>query len=357
MSIIKRFLIVIIVLLVTPPSQVLAAKYPDWVFQDIPSAFVLKKGVVELAGYYLVVNDAIDVFNIRQKKLGNSTRFSGTIGDYSGFKGTINYGLTDRLMLHYSYQHGGMDIGLGTSSTFKDLHSSSTISTSSHNIGIRMDLLSEGPSRPAIAVEAGYSRNSSNELKVSFSGINSGGTIVEFAKRQDVRMSDLSDDGFGLRLLMSKTLSRSITPTIWLGYGRYTARPRLSTSITYVKGTRFDMTERVFSLGLGLGIQVFRRMPIFISYRHLTVNRDIKRDASSVLTRYVGSKGAKRQNSNNVFSAKVVYWLGSHISLDLEGDIFTNQFLGIIPHYDNPLTDRFLNNTYGYIGIGLGVIF
>lgn len=365
MSTIKRIMILISMLLILIPSQVLAIGYPDWVFQDMASAFTLRKGVVELTGYYLVVNDTVDVFDVREKELGDSHLLAGSIGDYSGFKGILNYGLTNRLMLHYSYQDGDMDTTLGTSSTFEGLDSTDTLSTRSHNIGFRLNILSESRKAPALALEAAYSRNDSDDVRITFTGITTGKTRIDFADRQNIRMSNLSDDGFELKFLISKTMSKWITPTIWAGYSRYSADTKVSTSITLPSikenfDRKFDMDEEAFSLGVGLGIQFFKRMPIFLSYRYITLDRDIHTDTpldTSILARYTNPDGMDEETENHIFSAKIVYWITPHVNLNLDGQLFTNQFLGIVPHYNNPLTNRFFYNMYGYLGIGLGVIF
>ena len=362
-SAIKRLMILISMLSILIPSQVKATGYPDWVFQDMASAFTLGKGVVELTGCYLVVNDTVDVFNIRDKELGDSRLLSGSIGDYSGFKGIFNYGLTNRLMLHYSYQYGDLDTSLGTSSTFEGLDSTDTLSTSSHNIGFRLNILSESRKAPALALEAAYLRHDSNDVRIGFTGIRAEEMTIHFADSQNIKMSNLNDDGFELKFLISKTMSRWITSTIWAGYSRYSADTKLSTSISFIKDNfdrKFDMDEQVFSLGISLGIQFFKRMPIFLSYRYLTLDRDIGTDTpldTSMLARYTDPENMNKQDSNHIFSAKIVYWITPHINLNLDGQLFTNQFLGIVPHYGNPLTNRFFYNTYGYLGMGLGVIF
>ena len=364
MSNIKKFMILIPMLSILIPSQLLAIGYPDWVFEDLPSAFILKKGMVELTGFYLVVNDTLDIFDVREKELGDSNLFQAGIGDYSGFKGIANYGLTNWLMLHYSYQYGDMDTTLGSSSTFKGLASSDTLSTGSHNAGFRLNILSEGRKAPALALEAAYSRNYSDDALITFTGISTGGTKIDFIERQNIRMSDLSDEGVEFRLLISKTMSR-VTPTVWAGYSRYRANTKISTSITFLPikenfDRKLDMDEEAFSLGVGLGVQFIERLPIFLSYRFLALDRDIKMDTpfnTSILARYTNPDNMDKEKQNHIFSGKIMYWITPHINLGLEGWLYTNHFLGIVPHYNNPFTNRFFDKMYGYLGIGLGVIF
>jgi hypothetical protein len=38
----------------------------------------------------------------------------------------------------------------------------------------------------------------------------------------------------------------------------------------------------------------------------------------------------------------------------LTAKLFSNQFLGLIPHYSNPLSGSFSDQPYGYAGVHLG---
>jgi opacity protein-like surface antigen len=337
--------------------------YPDWVFQDVPSAYTLRRGFLELTGKYLLVNDTVDIFDIREEEIDQRALFAATIGDYSGFQGIVNYGLFDRLMLHYSYQNADMDTTLGTSSTFRNLESTTSLNTRSHDIRVRLSLFSEGPTLPALALEGGYRMNSSDDAAISFTGVRSGATTVDFLERQNIQGSDMEDRGFEVKLLASKTFG-IVTPTVWLGFERYTADTRISTSIPIASiRDNFDRTietdEDVYSAGLGLGIRLWRRMPVFLSYRYLTVNKDVETDQpinTSFLARF-SNPGQDDEDTNHVFTGNLLFWVTPRINLNLSGVVYTNHFLGIVPHFDNPFTNRFLENMYGYLGVGVGVVF
>ncbi len=341
---------------------VLAEPYPDWVFQDIPSAFTMKKGGLDLSGAYLLVNDTVDFLDIREKKTSGSNLLTASIGDYAGFRGTVNYGLTDRILLNYTYQYGEMDTTLGASSTFKDLDSSDTLDTSSHKLGFRFNMVAETEKMPALSIEASYGLNDSDDAKIRFSEITSTSFIPK--GNHELAMSDLSDDGFNVRLLASKTFS-IFTPTIWVGYGEYRSDTKMlldinSDSLRAELEQKFDMTERAFDIGIGVGIQYFKRCPIFLSYRYISVDRDI--DTGGGLTsllpsRYTDTDAMDEETDNHVISGRIVYWFSPNLNFFLDGQLYTNHFLGVVPHYNNTLTNRFFDNMYGYLGIGLGYTF
>jgi hypothetical protein len=362
---ITRFLLPLLVLLpVLAPSEVPAQGYPDWVFQDIPSAFTLRKGTVELTARYLTINDTLDVFDVREKQLDGSDLFGGSIGDYSGFKGILNYGVTDRLMLHYSYQYGDLDTTLGTSATFENLDSTDDLSTGWHDVRLRLNLLPERRSAPALALEAAYLRHGSDDASISFTAVRSADTEIIFASRENIELSDLHDRGFELRLLLSKTMSW-FTPTVWAGYRHFSVDTEVSTSISLASiKENFDrdleIDEDALTLGVTFGLQFSKRLPVFLSYRYITLNRSIDTDKplnTSILARYTNPVDMDEEDHNHIFSGKAVFWLTPHVNLNVQAYAFTNQFLGVVPHYNNPFTNRFFDKTYGYLGFGLGLIF
>lgn len=359
---VKKLLVMPLLLSVLIVFPAGAKDFPDWTFQDIPSAFTMKKGGLDLSGSFLLVNDTVDFLDIREEKTDESDLLAASIGDYSGFRGIVNYGLTDRVMLHYSYQYGEMDTSLGSSGTFTDLDSSDTLDTSSHKLGFRFNMVAENSKLPAFSLEASYGINDSDDSKIMFSGITSNSFIPP--GNHDITLSDLSDDGFNVRLLASKTFS-VFTPTVWIGYGEFRSDSKMTLNINsdVMRGKfdqEFDITEKAFDAGLGLGIQYFDRCPIFLSYRYITVDRDIDTTGglSSLLpSRYTDTDKMDEETENHIFSTKIVYWASPRLNLFLDGQVYTNHFLGVVPHYNNTLTNRFFENMYGYIGIGLGYTF
>ena len=51
------------------------------------------------------------------------------------------------------------------------------------------------------------------------------------------------------------------------------------------------------------------------------------------------------------------WWVTPQIYLGAGGKLFSSQFTGIIPHYNNPLSSSFSDITYGYVELKLGVKF
>jgi hypothetical protein len=336
--------------------------FPDRVFQDLPSAFTIRKGYLELSGRYLLVNDTVDVLNVRETRISGRDLFEASVGDYSGLRGILNYGLTHRLMFHYAYQSADLDTSLGTSSTFRGLDSTRSLSTTSHDARLRLNLLGEDGRIPALALEAGYILHDSEDTGISFTGITAGNTRVDFLERESIRLGDLRDDGFQFRLLASRSLA-GFLPSAWVGYNRYRVETRISTSIDLPSiRDNFDRTidsdEDIFSLGLGLGIRYIRRLPLHFSYEYLAVNRRTDTDEplnSSILARFSNPQDTPGQN--HVFCAHAAYWLTPRLNIHMDARLFLNHFLGIIPHYSNPFTAGFFDNTYGYLGIGVGFVF
>lgn len=51
------------------------------------------------------------------------------------------------------------------------------------------------------------------------------------------------------------------------------------------------------------------------------------------------------------------WWVTPEVYVGVAGKLFSNQFTGIIPHYNNPLSGSFGDLPYGYLEFRIGVNF
>jgi hypothetical protein len=71
------------------------------------------------------------------------------------------------------------------------------------------------------------------------------------------------------------------------------------------------------------------------------------------LPSFLTGAGQVSDLTNHTFNARASYWLSPDLNLGLFGNLYTNQFLGILPHFDNPLSGSFSSTPYGFAGIEL----
>jgi len=340
-----------------------AVKYPDWVFQDLPSAYTMQKNTFEVTGSWLVMDDTVDVFDVKKSEIGNSSLLSTSTGDYKGMKGLFNWGIVDRLTFLGHYQSAELGTAFGSSSTFKDIESTQELSTTSWGAALRFKILQEETRRPALSMEASYYGNRSDDAGFTFTEVNTGSITIPSGDNS-LMLSGLSDSGYSLTILASKN-RKGWVHSCFAGISSTSADSTLDltidTDILKTKiGQDFQVDETNWYLGYSLGIKVFERLPIFFSYKYIKVNSDTTSDnklSGFLPDRYSDLENMDSNNENHVFSGKLVYWIAPNVNLTLDGTIYKNHFLGIVPHYNTPLTNRSFDYKYGYIGLGIGVYF
>lgn len=355
-------LVILITVLFCSSAQ--AVKYPDWVFQDFTSAYTLHKNDVEATGSWLAMNDMLDLFDVRKEQIGSSALLTTSIGDYSGGRFLLQYGLTDRLMLNGMFQQAQLDTTLGSSSTFKDIASTDTLDTSTYKVGARFKLMLEKRRLPAVSLEMEYRSNDSDDAGFGFSELNSSSVTIPKGSHS-LMLSDLHDQGYRLNLIASKNL-KPYVHTLFAGIGQYDSDSRLtllldSPGLKLESKQDFTIDETTFFLGYTLGIQWFDRMPMFLSYTYINSDADMN-SSSQALSNFIPAKysdtaSMNHFSENHILSGKLVYWITPHINLTLDGTLYKNHFLGIVPHYNNSFTNRFFDYNYGYVGVGIGIAF
>ena len=359
----KNLILMVVVVILLNCSSALAVKYPDWVFQDFTSAYTLYKNDFELTGSWIGMNDTIDVLDVKKNEIGDSALLTTSIGDYSGGKFLIQYGLTDRLMLQGLYQKAKLDSTLGSSSTFKDVDSTGSLDTTTYKAGFRFKLLPEKSRTPAVSLGFSYRGNDSDDAGFTFSELNSSSFSIPNGNNS-MMLTDLSDSGYSFNIIASKN-TMPFVHTLFAGFGQYTSNSKLKLSVDSGTmqaeiGQKFEMDEDIFFLGYTLGMQFFDRMPIFISYKYLKTDVDMHSNntlSGVIPARYIDTDAMEDISDNHILSCKIVYWVTPHVNLTLDGTIYKNHFLGVVPHYNNSFTNRFFDYNYGYIGVGLGISF
>ncbi len=358
-------LIVIVLMIEFHPAPLSSATYPGWLIQDTPMAFTLNQWEGELTVQWLMVNSAIDFMDIRGEVGGGSRLFTGDSGDLNGGRCTFNLGVLPSVMLFYSGQRHEIVTELGESHTFGSVDSDRGINTWSHEAGIRWNFLDVPFKDLTFAIEGAWIRHTSRDFSFSFLMVDAGDVILQFGSPREIRLSSLSDDGWRVRFIGSMLFGASFLLNFWAGYEAIDASSAISTNISYepIKKNfdrRYSIKEDQLQLGIGMIWQVFPRVPFEFYYEYLHLSRSERSTGApntSSLARYTNPDGLTPESSNHIFTGKIGYWLTPNLNINIEGKLMTNQFLGIVPHYNNTVTSRFFDQFYGYIGLGAGYAF
>ena len=342
-----------------------SATFPGWLIQDTPMAFTMNRGEVELNAQFLLVNDTVDFLDVRQKLTGGSRLFTDDSGDLYGAKLVANVGILPSLMAFYRGQYHELVTELGESHTFGGLDSDRALHTLWHEAGLRWNFLDIPVKRLSFAVEGAWMRHDSDDFSFKFTEVNLGDTILRFERPQSITASDLNDDGWYVRLTGSLAIKDVLLFNLWAGYRWFDASSAVSTTITYrpIKDNfdrHFSIDETQWRIGAGFIWQITPRLPLEFFYEFVNLDRKEHSTGArntSVLSRYTNPENLSPEDTNHILTGKIGYWITPNLNVNIEGKLMTNQFLGVVPHYNNTITSRFFDKLYGYMGLGVGYAF
>jgi hypothetical protein len=353
------------------PMFALADTPLGWINNGNMSAYTTTQGELELSASYQVVNGTIDFLNIREDLFASNRRLVGKSGDLQGSRLEAHYGITDFLSVFARHQEHELTVDLGEISSINVLDIDDSLDTTQQEIGFKWmlyeaDLLNPNNERSALSLQVTGFQNKTDNFDVITDQITFSNVIVRFLDPTAFSVSNLEDDGWTSRLLFTRSLGSLGIGTVWAGYGESSSTS--GTSTTALNGTirnlftqDFTLEEEYFYLGASLNFRINARMPVTINYEFIDIsNSQFSRNPenpSSQLPGFLSSSGPAGERSNHTLNARVSYWLTPALNLSISGNLFSNQFLGRLPHYNNPLSESFATAPYGFIGAELGYRF
>ena len=114
-------------------------------------------------------------------------------------------------------------------------------------------------------------------------------------------------------------------------------------------------------LGAGVNWQLTPRLPMQISYEYIRINKSdttiIGNELNSLLPSFLrGSNlGDSSGMGNHTVQGNIAYWITPNINFSISAKVFSNQFLGVLPHFNNPLSGSFSDKPYGFAGLSVGI--
>ena len=370
-----RLLTSLCVLASVPASPAQAEQPFGWTGIGHPSAYALAPGEFELSGNLLRVDDTIDFLNLRNDLLAGNQRLVGNSGDLDGRGGELRLGVWDSLELFYRQTGQDLALNIGPVSSADIDNLDTQLRTEREAYGVKwvfFESLNQDLSQPwtSAALELTSSQNRSDDFGGDLAGFRFSATGgVTFDPPGRFGLDRLRDEGWGARLLFSSALNASTTTTAWAGYGQTEASSGTSWDIDvgFFRDAflqTFDIEESQYRLGASVNWQYFPRLPVQVGYEYIAITdrkQTVKRGEGS-LSRLIpsflnGGGLAESETRNHTVYGSVNWWVTPQIYLGAGGKLFSSQFTGIIPHYNNPLSSSFSDITYGYVELKLGVKF
>lgn len=339
-----------------------------WIGNGHSSAYALRPGEFEFSGRAMRVNDTLDFLDLRADLLATTARLTGNSGDFEGVGGELRIGVWRGLELFYQQHSQDLTLKVDMPARFQVDDLDQALRTQVKTAGLKWVLretVLRDRAQPwtSLALEASYTESESKEFGGFIARIDlAENAYVTFNPTSKFAMDRLQDEGWNARLIYTRPLTPSTTASVWGGYAE-----RDSTS-----GTRWDIdfgalrraffqsfssSETQARAGLNLNWQRYPRLPVQLEVEYLRIldrKEDNEASTSPILPSFLRGRGAGA-SSNITARASIAWWATPQIYLQASGHLFQNQFTGILPHYNNPISGNFSEVLYGYAELKLGI--
>lgn len=341
-----------------------------WINSGTTSAYTTTQGEFEFSLAGLAVNDTIDFINARDDLIAADRRLAGKSGDLDGHKIEAHYGITDTLSVFLRRQEHGLTVELGEINSVNLVDIDTELLTEQLAAGAKWtlyqgNLLNSDNRNSALSLELTAYQNQSDDFDVVIDEISFDNLQIFFRDPQTFSVAALEDSGWKARFIYSWPMLELGVASLWAGYGESEAESRTTSDLTSATLKRafeqeFDIEESYFYLGASLNLQLTPRLPLSINYEYISISdSDFSRLPENPPAGLPGFLAASQstEDANHTLNARISYWLSPQFNVSLTGNLYSNQFLGVLPHYNNPLSGSFSSLLYGYAGLELGYRF
>jgi hypothetical protein len=358
-------------LLLCSAAPALATEPWGWVGNEHVSAYTLQPWEFELSGSLQRVNDRLDVLNLREDLLAGSNRLSSDSGDFEGMRGELRIGVWQGLELFYQRHDHDMTLKL-QDDRLDIIDADQALETNRSAFGAKWVFYEStlaDRSRPwtSAALELTRTRSSSQNFGGFLEFIRfSPTTSARLDPPQRFDLNRLKDDGWKARVIYSHGLGQTNALSWWAGYGKIDSSSGTDTSFeqpffrTAFLQT-FDTRESLYYAGVSLNWQANARLPVQIGYEYLNIhqrNEQIISSNSALVPSFLrGSNLSVSADNNHTAYGRISWWVTPAFYTSLSGKVFKNQFVGVLPHFNNPLSARFSETAFGYLEWSMGLKF
>lgn len=228
------------------------------------------------------------------------------------------------------------------------------------------NLLDANDKITAASIELSAFSNKTNEFGLTVSEIYLPNLTIFFRDPTTFSVANMEDEGWKAKLLYTWSMDSLGVATIWTGYGESSATSATTSTITsqtirsYFEQT-FDTNEEYLYLGASMTMDITPRLPVTLSYEYISITgSEFTREPlipPSSLPGFITQTNQSGVDNNHTVQARISYWLTPALNLSLSANFYSNQYLGVIPHYNNPLSGSFTDKPYGFAGLQMGFRF
>ncbi len=363
--------------LLSLPSFVCAQQTPylkDFITVDVPDP-----GGLDVSADYLMMNDAIDLFDFREGEVDSSTlNASPALGDLKGGRLLVNLGILPSTGLHAGYTRseiaaGPFDFTIDTWELYlrRQLWSQSPRSFvgASVDFGGRIDRARDrhitdlsqvnqlirrlGPEFSEVSV------SKVNDRGIDFVSIDSGDGVALLTPQAglpdfEVSLTDVEDYSFFGRVILGRFFDGG-GAHLFFEAGRSVIDTTIDSNIAlFLPDEQFlpdsvnqglaelpmdlDRDETYYKVGGNLQLQLPFGLLGNLKYEYLRLDRD--KDLSFI-------------DYNHIVTGDLIWPLGEHVALDLGATYLRRQFNGVIPFMYNTLSQTTFDHDYGFVNLGV----
>lgn len=357
-------------------SPVFAGDLGGSLLRDYPVALTLPHLRLEFTADYLLMNDTVDIFDVRESRISEVAKpyRAATLGDMQGFRAMLNYGLLERTTLHSLYQYRDLDFGLDSAK----VHTA--------EFSVKQSLQNENESAfPLLAIDAGVRFNGSEDQVFDTDGeINALIDRLDPANRVDVRVDpamvwfDRRVNGNSYSLGVSRmgrpnpqistADTYDVTPYLRLTggriYGWFFPNVYLEYGHSFIESKVDTTLDQYIPASLHASLPA---LPLDLSreedYVKAGVNLLIKLPYRALLRfdytyyRFFRGDDLDYMDYNHTFQADLNLYLRKWIILNVGGTYYDRQLNGIIPFLYNEQTQTTFDHAYGVVHAGLTFLF
>ncbi|MDP2284056.1 MAG: hypothetical protein Q8L06_07945 [Pseudohongiella sp.] len=351
-------------------NAALADRPHGWTSNGSPDGYTPDQWELEVSGSMMRVNDTLDFMNIRRDILSGNSRLGGKTGDFKGYSGEVQFGVLPSLSVFYRQQEHDLTAELSQPASL-DLESvDSKLRTKRESYGVEWvfyEAATKDKSSPwrSASLELASIENSSEDFGASIQRIRlDASTIIDFRPAQRFAINRMADDGWTARVALTQALSTNITGNVWLGHARTDASSGTvseirSAAIANAFLQTFDLKEQQWSAGASVRWNITPRLPLTLSYEYINVtDRELiatRASTAVTLPSFLRADNLTTETSNHVLEGNIDWWITPRIYIGAGGKLMSNQFLGILPHYNNPLSGSLSDIAYGFAELRFGM--
>lgn len=341
-----------------------------WTSNGSPDGYTLDQWELEVSGNLMRVNDTLDFMNIRRDILSDNPRLGGKTGDFKGYAGEIQFGVLPSLSVFYRQQEHDLTAQLSQPASL-DLESvDSVLSTSRDSYGLEwvfFESTTKDKSSPwrSASLELAATENTSNDFGATIQRIRlDASTIIDFRPPQRFAINRMADDGWTARVALSQALTDRITGNLWISHAQNDASSGTVSEIQspFIANAflqTFDLQEQQWSAGASVRWSITPRLPVSLSYEYINITDrkliSTRASAAVTLPSFLRADNLTTETTNHVLYGSVDWWITPNIYVGAGGKLMSNQFLGILPHYNNPLSGSLSDLAYGFAELRVGI--